>query len=36
MDLMIAAIASSRGLPLFTRNSADFRGLESMVEIVPV
>ncbi|WP_280428096.1 type II toxin-antitoxin system VapC family toxin [Nocardia brasiliensis] len=36
LDLMIAAIASSRGLPLFTRNSADFRGLESMVEIVPV
>ncbi|WP_280432483.1 type II toxin-antitoxin system VapC family toxin [Nocardia brasiliensis] len=36
MDLMIAAIASSRGLPLFTRNSADFRGLESMVEIVSV
>ncbi|KIA61864.1 type II toxin-antitoxin system VapC family toxin [Nocardia vulneris] len=36
MDLMIAAIASSRALPLFTRNSADFRGLESMVEIVPV
>ncbi|MGW4842190.1 PIN domain-containing protein [Nocardia brasiliensis] len=36
MDLMIAAIASSRGLPLFTRNSADFRCLESMVEIVPV
>ncbi|WP_338771241.1 type II toxin-antitoxin system VapC family toxin [Nocardia vulneris] len=36
MDLMIAAIASSRGLPLFTRNSADFRGLKSMVEIVPV
>ncbi|RDI47198.1 type II toxin-antitoxin system VapC family toxin [Nocardia mexicana] len=36
MDLLIAAIASSRGMPLFTRNSKDFRGLESMVEIVPI
>ncbi|WP_378736555.1 hypothetical protein [Nocardia brasiliensis] len=36
MDLLIAAIASSRGLALYTRNSADFRGLESMVEIVAV
>ncbi|WP_141691805.1 type II toxin-antitoxin system VapC family toxin [Nocardia brasiliensis] len=33
---MIAAIASSRGLSLSTRNSADFRGPESMVEIAPV
>ncbi|MFG1796976.1 type II toxin-antitoxin system VapC family toxin [Nocardia sp. NPDC049149] len=36
LDLMIAAVASSRGLALFTRNSDDFRGLESMVEIVAV
>ena len=36
MDLMIAAVASSRGLPLFTRNGADFSGLGSMVEIVEV
>ncbi|MEU7766226.1 type II toxin-antitoxin system VapC family toxin [Nocardia sp. NPDC049190] len=36
MDLLIAAIASARGLPLYTRNSGDFRGLESMVEIVAV
>ncbi|WP_433728594.1 hypothetical protein ACQP0C_39395 [Nocardia sp. CA-129566] len=36
VDLLIAAIASSRGLPLYTRNSKDFRGLESMLEIVPV
>jgi predicted nucleic acid-binding protein len=36
MDLLIAAIASSRGLPLYTRNGKDFRGLESMLEIVPV
>jgi predicted nucleic acid-binding protein len=36
MDLMIAAIASSRGLPLYTRNEADFKGLESMVTVIPV
>ncbi|WP_330228148.1 type II toxin-antitoxin system VapC family toxin [Nocardia sp. NBC_00508] len=34
MDLLIAAIASARGLPLFTRNGEDFRGLESMLDIV--
>ena len=36
MDLLIAAIASARNLPLYTRNVDDFRGLESMLEIVPV
>jgi predicted nucleic acid-binding protein len=36
MDLMIAAIASSRGLPLYTRNETDFRGLEDLVEVVAV
>ncbi|WP_218024470.1 VapC toxin family PIN domain ribonuclease [Nocardia lijiangensis] len=36
MDLLIAAIASANNLPLFTRNSADFRGLDSMVEIIAV
>lgn len=36
MDLMIAAIASSRGLPLYTRNEADFKGLDSMVTVIPV
>ncbi|MFC4113185.1 type II toxin-antitoxin system VapC family toxin [Nonomuraea zeae] len=36
MDLMIAAVASNRGLPLFTRNTDDFVGLESMVTVVPV
>lgn len=36
MDLMIAAVASSRGLPLYTRNGADLVGLGSMVEIVEV
>lgn len=36
MDLMIAAIASSRELPLYTRNEADFRGLDDMIEIIAV
>ncbi|MGW0193041.1 hypothetical protein [Nonomuraea sp. NPDC003201] len=36
MDLMIAAVASSRMLPLFTRNTDDFVGLESLVTVVPV
>ena len=36
IDLMIAAIASTRGLPLYTRNEADFKGLEDMVEVIPV
>jgi len=36
LDLMIAAIASSHGLPLFTRNAKDFVGLGSLVEVVAV
>lgn len=36
IDLMIAAIASARGLPLYTRNEADFKGLHDMVEVVAV
>ncbi|MEU3621168.1 twitching motility protein PilT [Amycolatopsis coloradensis] len=36
MDLMIAAIASSRELPLYTRNENDFKGLGGMVEVVGV
>ncbi len=36
MDLMIAAVASTRGLPLYTRNEADFKGLESLLTTVPV
>lgn len=36
MDLMIAAIASSHGLPLFTRNVADFAGLDDMVTVIAV
>jgi toxin FitB len=33
VDLMIAAIASARGLPLYTRNGADFAGLDSALTV---
>jgi toxin FitB len=33
IDLMIAAIASARGFPLYTRNSDDFKGLERAVKV---
>jgi len=33
VDLMIAATACSLGLPLYTRNADDFRGLEGIVEV---
>lgn len=36
MDLMMAAIASVRGLPLYTRNGRDLVDLDSLVEIVEV
>lgn len=35
-DLMIAAIASAHGLPLYTRNPADLVGLEDMLRIIEV
>jgi toxin FitB len=35
-DLMIAAIASAHGLPLYTRNAKDLVGLGDMLEIVEV
>jgi predicted nucleic acid-binding protein len=35
-DLMIAAIAAANNLPLFTTNPADFRGLDSVVTVIPV
>ena len=35
-DLMIAAIASARGLPLYTRNAEDLVGLADMLDIVEV
>ncbi|MFI2367076.1 type II toxin-antitoxin system VapC family toxin [Streptomyces sp. NPDC018833] len=36
IDLMIAATAAAEGLPLYTRNPDDFKGLEQAVEIVAV
>lgn len=35
-DLMIAGIAAANKLPLFTTNPANFRGIESVVTVVPV
>ncbi len=36
MDLMIAAIASAQGLPLYTRNAKDLVGLADMLHVVAV
>jgi toxin FitB len=36
MDLLIAATAHANGLPLYTRDHADFAGLEDHVELVLV
>jgi predicted nucleic acid-binding protein len=36
MDLLIAATALAHGIPLFTCNPADFQGLDSLIDIVPV
>jgi toxin FitB len=33
LDLMIGAIASSRNLPLYTRNPADFKGLDALLTV---
>lgn len=35
-DLMIASIAVANQLPLYTRNPADFAGLDSVLELVAV
>ncbi len=36
LELMIAAIASTRGLPLFTRNAVDLVNLDGMLTLVAV
>jgi predicted nucleic acid-binding protein len=36
MDLLIAAIALSRQLPLYTRNPQDFAGLDELLDLRPV
>lgn len=35
-DLMIASVAAANRLPLFTTNADDFRGLDTVVTVVPV
>jgi len=36
VDLLIAATACASGLPLYTRNGADFAALDGLVEIIVV
>jgi predicted nucleic acid-binding protein len=36
VDLMVAAIACSVDLPLYTRNPADFAALEGLVDVIAV
>lgn len=35
-DLLIASTAAANSLPLYTRNPADFAGLEQIVKVVPI
>ncbi|MGI8517098.1 MAG: type II toxin-antitoxin system VapC family toxin [Acidimicrobiia bacterium] len=34
IDLLIAATARARGLPLYTRNPTDFAGLDDLIDVV--
>jgi len=36
LDLLIAASALAANLPLYTRNPEDFRGTESLIEVVAI
>lgn len=36
VDLLIAATATSAGLPIYTRNGADFNGLEDLLDVIVV
>src|SRR5271165_5130204 len=36
LDLLIAATACAVHLPLYTRNPHDFRGIDDLVEVVPL
>lgn len=36
VDLLIAAVALSAELPLYTRNGADFRALDKLIDVVVV
>lgn len=36
VDLLIAAMACSTGLPLYTRNPDDFRALSTLIDVVAV
>jgi hypothetical protein len=36
IDLLIAATAAAHGLPLYTRNPDDFRGLDSAVTVIAI
>jgi hypothetical protein len=35
-DVLIAAVAVSLGVPLITRNQADFRGIHDTLDVIPV